>query len=244
MLLVFWVSFRSVRGVALPTMAVSIALVWTLGFMVLAGESLSLGTFVLPPLLLVVGASYAIHVMARYYEQVPVGGSREDVVVRAFMRVWLPLTISAVVTSIGFGSLMANRINAIRDFGGFAVVGILCVTVTSLTLLPAVLRLLPLEQRSERSGRVAPMLANTLRSLGHWVYTRQRVLLAVSAVLALVALLGTLRIRVDSDFLYYFGRGSEVRVAPRRSTSASPGRARSTSSSTAKPPASCGGGRC
>jgi predicted RND superfamily exporter protein len=71
MLLVFWVSFRSVRGVALPTMAVSIALVWTLGFMVLAGESLSLGTFVLPPLLLVVGASYAIHVMARYYEQVP-----------------------------------------------------------------------------------------------------------------------------------------------------------------------------
>jgi predicted RND superfamily exporter protein len=212
MLLVFWLSFRSVRGVAMPTLAVGIALVWTLGTMVLAGESLSLGTFVLPPLLLVVGASYAIHVMARYYEQVPAGGSRDDVVVRAFMRVWLPLCISAVVTSIGFGSLMANRINAIRDFGGFAVVGILCVTVTSLTFLPAMLRLMPLEQRSERSGRVAPMLATTLHRLGHWVYERQRLMLAASAVLALVAILGALRIRVDSDFLYYFGRNSEVRI--------------------------------
>ena len=213
MLLVFWASFRSVRGVCLPTLAVGVALVWTLGFMVLAGEALSLGTFVLPPLLLVVGASYAIHVMARYYEQVPQGGSRDDVVVRALMRVWLPLTISAVVTAIGFGSLMANRINAIRDFGAFAVVGILCVTVTSLTLLPAALRLMPLEQRSERSGRVAPMLAASLRRLGHWVYARQRPMLVIGAVVALVALLGAARIRVDADFLYYFGRGSEVRIA-------------------------------
>ena len=213
MLLVFWMSFRSVRGVALPALAVSCALIWTLGVMVLAGESLSLGTFVLPPLLLVVGASYAIHVMARYYEQVPLGASRDDVVVRAFMRVWLPLCISALVTSIGFGSLMANRINAIRDFGGFAVVGILCVTITSLTLLPAVLRLLPLEQRSERSGRVAPMLATSLRRLGHWVYARQRPMLVVSAIVALVAIVGAQRIRVDSDFLYYFGRNSEVRIA-------------------------------
>ena len=213
MLLVFWISFRSVRGVALPTVAVSAALIWTLGLMVLAGESLSLGTFVLPPLLLVVGASYAIHVMARYYEQVPLGGSRDDVVVRAFMRVWLPLVISAIVTSIGFGSLMANRITAIRDFGAFAVVGILCVTVTSLTLLPAVLRLLSLEQRSDRSGRVAPMLATSLRRLGRWVYERQRPMLVVSGIGALVALVGAQRIRVDSDFLYYFGRNSEVRIA-------------------------------
>src|SRR5262249_15296789 len=135
------------------------------------------------------------------------------VVVRAFQRVWLPLCISALTTAIGFGSLMANRISAIRAFGAFAVVGILCVTVTSLTFVPAMLRLMPLEQRSERSGRVAPMLATSLRRLGHWVYERQRLMLLAGAILALLAFLGAERIRVDSDFLYYFGRNSEVRVA-------------------------------
>ena len=71
--LVLWVSFRTRRGVLLPLFAVGVAVVWTLGIMVLTGHAITIGTFVLPPLLLVVGSSYAIHVMARYYEQVVAG---------------------------------------------------------------------------------------------------------------------------------------------------------------------------
>ena len=69
-LIVLWLSFRTVRGVVLPLLSVLLALVWTLGVMVLAGKSITLGTFILPPLLVVIGSSYGIHVMARYYEQV------------------------------------------------------------------------------------------------------------------------------------------------------------------------------
>jgi predicted RND superfamily exporter protein len=50
--------------------AVLMALSWILGVMVLAGKAITIGTFILPPLLLVIGSTYAIHVMARYYEQV------------------------------------------------------------------------------------------------------------------------------------------------------------------------------
>ena len=72
-LIVLWFAFRTVRGVVLPVLTVGGALVWTLGIIVLAGKTITLGTFVLPPLLLVVGSSYAIHVMARYYEQLAAG---------------------------------------------------------------------------------------------------------------------------------------------------------------------------
>jgi len=142
-LLVLWFSFRTVRGVTLPVTTVVIALVWTLGIMVLAGKAITLGTFILPPLLLVVGSSYAIHVMARYYEQVALEAPVAELVPRAFGRVWLPLVISAFTTVVGFGSLMVNRITAIWDLGLFAVVGVVCVTVTALTFLPAVLQLMP-----------------------------------------------------------------------------------------------------
>src|SRR5437762_51975 len=92
-LLVLWLSYRTVRGVVLPVVTVSLALVWTLGVIVLAGKAITLGTFILPPLLLVLGSSYAIHVMARYYEQVGAGVPPGDRVPRAFARVWLPLTV-------------------------------------------------------------------------------------------------------------------------------------------------------
>ncbi len=211
--LVLWLSFWTVRGVLLPIASVVMALVWTLGIMVETGHALTLGTFVLPPLLLVVGSSYAIHVVARYYEQVDAGAPRDAVVVRAFERVWLPLLISAAVTIIGFGSLGANRITAIRDLGLFAVVGIVCLTITSLTFLPAALQLLRVERRTSRSGKISPRLSRALTRLGGLVYEARAKILCAAVALGLVGLVGSFLIRVDSDFLSYFEPKSEVRVA-------------------------------
>ncbi|MGH9200419.1 MAG: efflux RND transporter permease subunit, partial [Vicinamibacterales bacterium] len=207
----FWFSFWTVRGVILPTLSILMALSWTLGVMVLAGKSISLGTFVLPPLLLVIGSSYAIHVIARYYEQVDAGAPKEDLVVRAFQRVWLPLSISALTNVIGFGSLMVNHITAIWDLGFFAVVGLGFLTVTSLTFIPASLQLLSEELRSERSGKVLPMLSTMLRRLGTFAYRYQRPILAVSVAVAAFAGVGAFFIQVDSNFLEYFRKSHPVR---------------------------------
>jgi predicted RND superfamily exporter protein len=212
-LLVLWLSFWSVRGVVLPILSVVLALVWTLGVMVIAGKAITLGTFVLPPLLIVVGSSYAIHVMARYYEQVEAGAEPETVVVRAFQRVCLPLLISALTVAIGFGSLMVNRITAIWDLGLFAVIGVLFLTATSLTLIPACLHLLGVKRRTRASGKVSPSLSPWLVGIAKQAYSGRRVILWGAVLAAAVALLGARRIQVDSDFISYFGPKSEPRVA-------------------------------
>jgi uncharacterized protein len=211
-LVVLWFSFWTVRGVVLPVLSVVCALVWAIGIMVLAGKAITLGTFVLPPLLIVVGSSYAIHVMARYYEQVDAKAPPSELVVRAFQRVCVPLLISALTVAIGFGSLMVNRITAIWDLGLFAVIGVVCLTVTSLTLIPAALQLLTIERRTARSGRISPRLSHLLTRFGERAYHSRRAILWVSGILGLVALSGTRLIRVDSDFLYFFSPKSEVRL--------------------------------
>lgn len=210
-LLVLWLSFWTVRGVALPIISLILALVWTLGVMVLAGKSITLGTIILPPLLIVIGSSYGIHVMARYYEQVNLKAPRTDLIVRAFQRVWLPLVVSALTMVIGFGSLMVNRITAIWDLGLFAVVGLVFLTVTSLTFIPAALQLMGVTPRSTRSGRVPEWLSRMLKRLAELGYGSRREVLWGALVVGTAALTGTRLIRVDSDFLYYFAPNSEVR---------------------------------
>jgi predicted RND superfamily exporter protein len=210
-MLVLWLSFWTIRGVVLPLVSVLCALVWTLGVMVLMGKAITLGTFILPPLLVVVGSSYGIHVMARYYEQVRLGAPPEDLVVRAFQRVWLPLVVSALTMVIGFGSLMVNRITAIWDLGLFAVVGVVWLTVTSLTMIPAALQLMPVGPRTARSGKTAPRLSQLLGRLGERAYASRRTILWGALVIAALALTGVRLIRVDSDFLYYFDPSSQVR---------------------------------
>jgi predicted RND superfamily exporter protein len=213
LVLVLWFSFRTVRGVVLPILSVALALVWTLGVMVLAGKAISLGTFILPPLLIVVGSSYGIHVMARYYEQVNAGAPPDELVVRAFQRVWLPLVVSALTMIVGFGSLMVNRITAIWDLGLFAVVGLVWLTVTSLTLIPAALQLMRVELRTPRSGQIAAPLSRLLKRLAERAHASRRTILWGAVVIGALALTGTRLIRVDSDFLYYFAPTSEVRQA-------------------------------
>jgi uncharacterized protein len=208
-----WLSFRTKRGVLLPLTAVSIALVCTVGVLVLTGRAISLGTFVLPPLLLVVGTSYAIHVMARYYEQSEEGTERIPVIERAYARVWLPLSISALVTVVGFGSLMVNRIPAIWELGAFAVVGVLFVAVVCLTFLPATLALLPVERVARRARDGSPALSGMLERLARAVACSPRPIWWLAGALAVIALLGMRRIEVDADFLTYFSPRSAVRQA-------------------------------
>ncbi|HXJ32856.1 MAG TPA: MMPL family transporter [Candidatus Eisenbacteria bacterium] len=211
-IVVLWISFRTKRGVILPFLSVVTPLIWTIGIMVLTGHAINLGTFVLPPLLLVVGCSYAIHVMARYYEQTETRTDRTEVVVRAFERVWVPLLISAFTTAVGFGSLMVNRIPAIFQLGEFAVVGVLCLTASTLVALPATLALLPVERVARRAAAGTPLLNRVLQRLA-WAASHARVPIMLGALaIGVVSLFGLRRIQVDADFLYYFTPRAPVRV--------------------------------
>jgi predicted RND superfamily exporter protein len=208
-----WLSFRTKRGVLLPLTGVLMAVICTIGVLVLTGHAIGIGTFVLPPLLLVVGTSYAIHVMARYYEQAEEVRERIPVVERAYARVWLPLTISALVTVIGFGSLMVNRIPAIWELGAFAVVGVVFLTLVCLTFLPAALALLPVERVAARARDGSPAMDGLLLRIARAIVRAPESIWWVALLLAVLALLGMRRIEVDSDFLTYFSPHSAVRQA-------------------------------
>ncbi|MGH7803093.1 MAG: efflux RND transporter permease subunit, partial [Candidatus Binatia bacterium] len=206
-----WLSFWTVRGVVLPLVSVLMAVIWTLGFMVLAGKSLTLGTFVLPPLLLVIGSSYAIHVMARYYEQVERGTPADELVVQAFLRVWLPLSLSAFTVVVGFASLMGNRIPAIFELGLFAGLGATALLVTSLSFIPAALAKLQTTARTRRSGKLSPWLDRALNLVARKTFGRQRQVFAIAIGLGAISILAALLVRVDSNFLAYFRPDSPVR---------------------------------
>jgi hypothetical protein len=209
-------AFGTARGVGLPLASVILALVWTLGIMALAGKDLTIGTFVLPALILVIGSAVTMHIMAAYYEQASApesAGAQGSIVERAMRRVWLPTVVSTLTTAAGFASLTVNRIPAIRELGFFAVVGMTALLGATLTFLPATLELLGVGHRGARKAARLVPLARFLTRVGERAYDSRRAILAGAAVLFVVAAIGGMRIQVDSDILAYFERDSEVRRA-------------------------------
>jgi predicted RND superfamily exporter protein len=210
-------AFRSVRGVALPLGAVSIGLVWTSATMTMAGDAFTLGTLVLPPLLLSVGIAYAIHVMSRYEIERTLGGTADTVVRRTLRHVRVPIVMAALTTLAGFAAFLGNPIPTIRDFGWYAIVGLACVLAATLTALPAALVLARTTAGPPPAGAfrwIDPLvLACTRVALRH-----PRAVILWAGAITVVAALGIGRIDVETDYLRFFApehpaRRDNARVA-------------------------------
>jgi hydrophobe/amphiphile efflux-3 (HAE3) family protein len=213
---VLFFSFRTRRGVVLPLLCVMTGVSWTMGIMGWLGEPISLGTLVLPSLLIVIGSSYATHMVARYYLELESPTVPGEPVYGALRQAGLPVFVSGLTTVIGFSALMLNPIQAVRALGLYAVIGITLLFVLAMTLVPALIVLMPergygkdgATSAGER-GRLAGMLATLARADIRY----RRAIFAVAGIVVVASLLALPYIETDTNFLSYFPRDSPVRQA-------------------------------
>jgi predicted RND superfamily exporter protein len=167
---------------------------------------------VLPTLLIVIGSTYSIYFIAQYEDEVHKGGSTEQIAMRALERVCVPVTVAAFTTVVGFTALLVSRIATIRALGLYAAIGFVCLSTVVLTLMPAVLTLLPLPGHTiarTESNRVSAMLVR----VGNFDRQYRIPIMIVAGLLVVPCLWGISRIRADLNFIEYFRKSSPVRQA-------------------------------
>ncbi len=210
-IVVLFLSFRSLRGMLLPTVTIVVSLIWTLGIMVLAGSSLSLGNIALPPLVLVLGTAYSLHIVAEYYELAHPGRPVSEVVQETLQATSMPLFIAALTTVLGFLSLIVNSIVSIRELGLYASVGISIAFVLSLVLVPALLALLPLPARREEA--FSPGISAALRKLATLSNRHRHAVITAGLLITLLSAWQGSYIQVGSDFQSFFRETDPIRQA-------------------------------
>jgi predicted RND superfamily exporter protein len=200
MALVAFVMFRSVRAVAIPLLAVTLAQGWTLATMVLFGKSLNLVTFILPQLISAVGFAYSVHVVSEHEEVLREGHRGREAVCEALRRVSFPVFLTGFTTAAGLLSLCLSRLVAIQEFGAFSVVGVAGSLLAALTFVPAVLAILPdpPPRHAVAEGRLeawaARLAAFDVRHRG-WILT-------AGFLVAVAAAWGLTRIQVSTSFTH------------------------------------------
>ncbi|HSV87853.1 MAG TPA: efflux RND transporter permease subunit [Bacteroidales bacterium] len=199
----FW-GFRNIRGVVLPMLTVSIAIIWTMGLMSLLGYALTLLTNIIPVILLAVGSAYSIHVVNRIYREFrlePKGAMK-----RAMAFIVVPVTLASLTTVFGFVSFIAGSyLTMIVEFGIFTSLGIIFSLILALTFVPALLSLAgnkigKAPGQPEKSGQVEKLT----RVLGYWVQHHPKKILAVWMVLVVAAIWGITKIERRVDLVDYF----------------------------------------
>lgn len=150
---------RASADVGLALGVIIMSIIWMNGLGVLLGPGFLgiIGPFneflqILPILLIGLGVDYAIHLTARYREEIGAGKDVVAAAVRASRTVGVALILATVTTAVGFLTNIWSPVTAIADFGVLAAVGIGSAFALMLTFVPSV-RIL-LDRRAEAAGRL------------------------------------------------------------------------------------------
>ena len=221
-LLVCLLSFATLRAVALPLLAIGMALLWTLGLMALAGVPLSLSSLMLPPLIFALGSSYSVHLLNRYIGAAAAAPDRSrpravrrDVVARATGSAGQTVVLAALTTAAGFTSLLLSGIPRVREFGLFAAAGILICALVTLLLYPAVLALLPLPTCAQRERLTRGRAATLAAFLTRFAVRRRWPLFGLLGLLSVAFAAAVGGVRYQTDVAGFF-RGSVPAVEDNR----------------------------
>ncbi|MEN3336050.1 MAG: uncharacterized protein V7641_5415 [Blastocatellia bacterium] len=207
---VFFTSFRSFWGVALPMSALIIGLTWTLGLMALLQRPITLATLSLPTVLMAVGSSYIFHVLNQY--RLSMSTLAVDAAAHHEQAAWLAgvdfiapaVIVSGLTTMAGFGALASSTVPTARDMGIYEAAGVGFMLLLTMAFIPAALTLLPadaLARASLERHDYAVWLNEWLRRITALILFRRRTVIFVTLLITTLIGVGAARLRVNTDYL-------------------------------------------
>ncbi len=203
--------FRSVAGVVAPMAVVFGSVGAMVGIAFCLGFLFNNLTMISPNMLTAVGIADAIHLVASWMVIRGTAATKRDAILETMRRNALPVLLTSVTTAIGFFSLTVSGLAPVRMLGIMAGLGALVALVLSLTVVPAILSLMPHHPGGSRQAAGAGMFTlKRSRRLVAWLGRSETPILGVAAVLAAVAIVGVARVRIDSDFRAMFPDDNEV----------------------------------
>ena len=138
-LLVYYLSYRSLRAVLIPSSLSIISIIWTLGTMSLMGYKLTIVGILTPCLVLTLGSSYSVHMLSEYFTET----KDPKKAVNGYAKISKTILSACLTTITGFITMLVCRTEMFRQFGVSVSIGIAYCAILSILYLPTTLSLLP-----------------------------------------------------------------------------------------------------
>ena len=152
-----------------------------------------------PIIVMAVGVAHSIHIVTTAQAGMREGLERNAALSASLRENMYPVFLTSATTAIGFLSLNTSNSPPFHVLGNLVALGVLFTFVYSVTLLPALLSILPLRPPRSRAGR-----AGFFERLGDFVVARRKPLLW-SGILVVVALASGLpRNEASDNWLHHF----------------------------------------
>ncbi|MEJ2131500.1 MAG: MMPL family transporter, partial [Gammaproteobacteria bacterium] len=193
--LVLYFALRSLWLMCASLISLLVGLAATGAFATLAIGHLNLISIAFAVLYIGLGISYAIHLCLRYRELRYSGMPSPEALSTAASDVGTSLFLCAATTSFGFYAFIPTDFEGIAELGLISGTGMYISLFATLTLLPALMRIVPVPPpRADHHFR-SPLLGN----LGRWIYDHLTWVRAGTVAVTVVSIFFAFRVEFDSN---------------------------------------------
>lgn len=214
LILLIGLLLQSVHGALLPLINAVIAVGITAGLMALAGVPVNMLNYIVPVLILVIGATEDVHILAEYRAELKKNPSPLDAITATGHNMGLTILLTCATTVLGFAVNGLNEILIMQYFGFTAAAGMLARFLTSTVFLPAYLRLFG---RGMSTGKapsepaLPPALAEKFSDLLMHRFVRHRWrVIGVFVLISIPALFFSQKITFSNDLVSFLKKDSPI----------------------------------
>lgn len=205
------VIYRRIAGAVIPILIVFATIMGMNGTVWLMGDLLNNLTAMAPTMMTGVAIADAVHLVTAYYLLRPSHTNKRDLIVDVFSRNALPVFLTSATTAMGFFSLATSVIEPVKKLGYTAGIGAVLAYVLSMTIVPALLSLLPFRQDKKPGVHKVPEdTAGWSDRVVDAVLAKRKPLLIVTAVLFAVSTFGMSRLAFSTDMRLMFAQPDKV----------------------------------
>ncbi|MBT3180970.1 MAG: MMPL family transporter [Deltaproteobacteria bacterium] len=201
--LLFLMFFRSFSRPALAIISLLMGIAWTYGFVAILYGTLNILSIVFTLILIGASIEYAIHIVARYQEELAETGDIELSMSRALSTSGRANLTSALTTAAAFLTITWTDFTALAQLGIIAASGILLCLTSMLIALPAMIIVRDRYRAPMDLKKVKPFTLPGIKV----IYKRPWILAAVSIVISIIVIPHIMDLNFDNNLLNLQAKG-------------------------------------
>ncbi|MDH5649130.1 MAG: MMPL family transporter [Gammaproteobacteria bacterium] len=193
----------------------TLATFWVIIFSIAGGLGMAgwLGMQLTPPsasaptIILTLAVANAVHVLVSFFHALHIGETRQEAMTESLRINMQPVFLTSLTTAVGFISMNFSDSPPFRDLGNIVAMGVIVSFFLAMTLLPAIMMLLP-----DKTKKQATDETTTMEHLADFIIRHQNRLLVGMAVLIIALVSFVPSNKLNDEWLEYFDTSIKFRT--------------------------------
>jgi predicted RND superfamily exporter protein len=216
-MLIVYLLFRQPMFLIPVGITAALSVTWAMGLLIGLDFTVHIMSSMIPVFLLPIAILNSVHILSQFFDRFCETGKREESLMWAMRRLYVPMFFTSLTSAVGFASLALADIPPVQVFGLFVSFGIGVAWFFSLTLVPAMVNLLDehklacrLHKLEEEKKSFLDKILQPIRSL---TFKRAPYVITAAVVLLVLGIAGIMMIQVNDNPVKWFKEGHPIRVA-------------------------------